>query len=186
MWLFNGYSQAVVVVVVVVVVYRRKKFPRNSSKQEVNSGSKATTTTTTATSSNSSSGSNKQWCGSSSGGSNRPIGLRVGELPSAPCRVPLWLCWVGKFACRSSAIYTIIPLVTTSRLSLKKKKKAATQEDHCGSLVFIGSGHFLPFLSTALGHRSLFNNGLGSHIACKHAAFCEDNLEACHFDTSSI
>ncbi|KRZ76658.1 hypothetical protein T10_2131 [Trichinella papuae] len=26
-----------------------------------------------------------------SGGSNRPIGLRVGESPSAPCRVPLWL-----------------------------------------------------------------------------------------------
>ncbi|KRZ92183.1 hypothetical protein T08_4831 [Trichinella sp. T8] len=140
-----------------------EKIGRNSSKQERSkqqTAAAATTTTTTTTaaatsssSGNSSSCSNKQWRQQQkqnrqqgggdllSGGSNRPIGLRVGESPGAPCRAPLWLCvqWFGWEICLPVQGQCSTNPLDTSRLCLLSE--FGKKSDSC------------PLLSTACAGR---------------------------------
>ncbi|KRY35534.1 hypothetical protein T01_9657 [Trichinella spiralis] len=140
-----------------------EKIGRNSSKQERSkqqTAAAATTTTTTTTaaatsssSGNSSSCSNKQWRQQQkqnrqqgggdllSGGSNRPIGLRVGESPGAPCRAPLWLCvqWFGWEICLPVQGQCSTNPLVTSRLCLLSE--FGKKSDSC------------PLLSTACAGR---------------------------------
>ncbi|OUC39510.1 hypothetical protein D917_05410 [Trichinella nativa] len=76
-----------------------------------------------------------------SGGSNRPIGLRVGESPGAPCRAPLWLCvqWFGWEICSPVQGQCSTNPLDTSRLCLLSE--FGKKSDSC------------PLLSTACAGR---------------------------------